>query len=168
MDLTPLIFGGTGHNSLPAVQPQELPDRYEGGTLNVLGIVGLGAALEFIMDTGIENIRAREKFLTGYLIDKLQSLNNVIVYGPQNAEQQTAVVSFNLDPFEAQDIGLALDQLYGIMVRTGLHCSPKAHRITGTLDRNGTVRVSFGYFNTTAEIDYLIDCLGEIIMKGDS
>ena len=168
LDLTPLIFGGTGHNSLPALQPQELPDRYEGGTLNVLGIVGLKAALEFIMDTGIENIRISEKLLTSYLVDKLQSLNNVTIYGSQNAEQQTALVSFNIDPFEAQDIGMALDQLYGIMVRTGLHCSPKAHRTTGTLDRNGTVRVSLGYFNTTGEIDYLIDCLGEIIKKGGS
>jgi cysteine desulfurase family protein len=164
IDLEPLIEGGTGSNSLFPFQPEVLPDRFETGTPNGPGLAGLGAAVEFVLKIGVEAIRKKEVQLTAFLLDHLSKIPGVIIYGPCNPEAQVAVISFNIQDVNPEEVGTVLDEVYEIMVRTGLHCAPRAHQTIGTLDR-GTVRVSPGYFNTEEDLQYFLDAVREISRK---
>jgi len=164
VQLEPLKEGGTGSESALETQPDMLPDRYESGTHNAMGLAGLRAGVQFILSQGVQNIRDRESELTAYLLDKLREMDAIQIYGPQDTEKQVGVVSINIAHHRPEDIGYALDAVYGIMVRTGLHCSPCAHRTIGTIDR-GTLRISLGYFNTEAEIDHTAQALSQIIQR---
>lgn len=162
--LEPLLEGGTGSSSLSPFQPEVLPDRFETGTPNGPGIAGLGAALDFILETGIEVIREKEEMLTGMILERLQEIPGIEVYGVCDPERQVAVVSFNILDVNPEEVGTVLDEVFGIMVRTGLHCAPEAHKTIGTIER-GTVRVSPGFFNTPEEIDCFIEAIREIARK---
>lgn len=164
LDITPWKEGGTGGESLLEHQPKDLPDRFEAGTLNVAGIVGLGAAIEFILEKGVEKIREHEKALTAYALKQLSQLPGLTFYGPRNAEERVGVFSINLEDVAPEEMAYVLDEVYGIMVRAGLHCAPQAHRCIGTVQR-GTVRISPGYFNSKEEIDALTTALQEIISR---
>lgn len=161
IDLDPLKQGGTGGDSLLEQQPEHLPDRYEAGTLNAAGIAGLGAGVRFILDQGLEKIRYHEIELTGYVIDKLRKIPNLVIYGPQKAEERTAVISFNFSNIAPEEVTYVLDEVYEIMARSGLHCAPQAHKTIGTVD-GGTVRISLGDYNTKEDVDALIAALNEI------
>ena len=162
--LEPLKEGGTGGESILETQPSNLPDKYEAGTLNAPGLAGLGAGVSFILSEGVDKIRAKEIALTKRLIDKLAEIPEVKIYGPKDAEKQVGVVSINIADYAPEEIGYVLDEVYGIMVRTGLHCAPCAHRTIGTIER-GTLRIGLGYFNTEEEIDYLTESLKNIIQE---
>jgi len=164
IELEPLKEGGTGSDSFLEHQPGHLPDRYEAGTLNVPGIVGLGAGIRFIINEGVDNIRGREKKLTQYLLDSLKTLKRISVYGPSSAEQRVGVVAFNIEGMKPEQVAKILDEEYGILVRAGIHCAPRAHRTIGTAD-TGTVRVGLGYFTSERDIDYLIYSLREAKKK---
>jgi len=164
IQLEPLKEGGTGGESILETQPDVLPDRYEAGTLNAAGLAGLRAAVRFILSQGLGNIRTREMKLTAYLLDKLRENDAIRIYGPQDAEKQVGVVSVNIANYQPEEIGYVLDEVYGVMVRTGLHCAPCAHRTIGTIER-GTLRISLGYFNTEAEIDYTVQAIGQIAQR---
>jgi len=157
----PLIEGGTGSESILEEQPRILPDRYEAGTQNVAGLAGLKAAVEFLLETGVENIRKKELELLEYLQEGLKSIPGLETYGPPDVTSKVGVVSFNLASVSAGELAYVLDEVYGIMVRSGLHCAPCAHRSIGTLER-GTVRVSLGYFNTRDDINALLAALQDI------
>lgn len=162
IELEPLKEGGTGEESILETQPEALPDRYEAGTLNAPGIAGLGAGVEFILAKTVECIREHEERLTAYLLRGLSGLEGVQIYGPCAPGRQVGVVSIHIAEYGPEEVGYVLDQTYGIMVRTGLHCAPCAHRTIGTLER-GTLRISLGYGNTEAQVDLLIHALSEII-----
>lgn len=164
LNLVPLCHGGTGGYALEWDQPLILPDRYESGTLNGVGITGLHAGIQFILEESIEKIRAKELQLTDYLLNNLLRLNGITIYGTKQAEKQTGVVSFNFDDLNPIDVGYALQEIYGIIVRTGLHCSPMAHQAISTLDI-GTIRIGLGYFNTQEDIDCLIEGLKYLLNK---
>lgn len=164
LDITPWKEGGTGGESLLEHQPKDLPDRFEAGTLNVAGIAGLGAAIEFILEKGVEQIREHEKALTAYALKQLSQVPSLTVYGPRNAEECVGVFSINLEDVAPVEVAYVLDEVYGIMVRAGLHCAPQAHRCIGTVQR-GTVRISPGYFNSKEEIAVLITALQEINLR---
>lgn len=159
--LETLVEGGTGSSSLSPFQPDDLPGRFEVGTSNGPGIAGLGAAMDFILKTGIKAIRAREHRLTGLIIEQLVQIPGVVIYGPCDPDHQVGVVSFNILDVNPEEVGSVLDEVYNIMVRTGLHCAPQAHRTIGTIER-GTVRVSPAYFNTEDEITYFLDAVRDI------
>ncbi len=161
-EVEPLTYGGTGSLSESAEQPGFLPDRYESGTLNAWGLAGLRAGVDFVSHWGVERIREHDKILTERLLDGLESLEKVRIYGPRTWEHRIGVVSFNLEGISSSDLAYLLDERYGICVRSGLHCSPLAHATAGTL-REGTVRVSFSFLNTVEEVDYLIRALEEIV-----
>lgn len=146
-------------------QPDDRPEKYESGTLNVPGIAGLGAGIKFIMDTGIENIHARDNMLTTRLIDGLSALDGVNIHAPRENDRGP-VVSITIDGYEPQDISIYLDQVFDIATRSGLHCAPDAHSTIGTLGSGGTVRISPGYFTTEEEIDACIEAVG-IISRGE-
>jgi cysteine desulfurase family protein len=159
--LHPLKRGGTGSYSEFEDQPDFLPDKYESGTLNVLGLAGLKASLAWIQSIGVEIIREHEKVLCQQLINGLQRIPGIKVFGSKEANLQTAVVSFIVDGFDNAKMGEILDREYGVLCRIGLHCAPSAHRSIQTFP-NGTIRFSFGYFNSIEEIDSVLMYLREI------
>ena len=161
-ELTPLISGGTGSFSHLETVPGPLPDRFEAGTLNLPGIYGLHAALGFLEETGIGTIRAREQALTARFLAAAAGDDRIRVAGPRTAEGRTAVVSLDFPGRDNAEIAFRLDSEYGVMTRCGLHCAPNAHRTLGTYPQ-GTVRFSFGYWNTEEEIDYAADAIGRIL-----
>jgi cysteine desulfurase family protein len=161
IELKPLKEGGTGGDSLLEHQPDHLPDRFEAGTLNAAGIAGLGAGVKYILDHDLEKIRSHDLELTRYALKQLNDLPGLIIYGPDAADDRTAVISFNFSDIAPEEVTYVLDEVYDIMARSGLHCAPQAHRSIGTVD-GGTVRISFGIFNSFEEIDHLIVALKEI------
>lgn len=160
----PLIYGGTGSNSEFEAQPLHMPDVLESGTLNAVGIVGLGAGIRFILEKGLKNIRNHEEELTQYFIDNLITVPGVTLYGPLNAQERTAVISLNIENTVCSEVGTILDEFFNIMTRTGLHCAPSAHKTIGTFPQ-GTVRFSFGIFNTLDEIKTSITAIKELAAK---
>ncbi|MEE4254512.1 MAG: aminotransferase class V-fold PLP-dependent enzyme [Desulfuromusa sp.] len=161
LELIPLIFGGTGANSHADTQPQALPERLESGTLNLPGLAGLLAAIQFLLKTGVSQVRAREIALIDKIITGLSSMENVKIYGPEDASIRGGAVSFNIANQDPSEVGFFLDQQAHISVRVGLHCAPDAHRTIGTYP-TGTVRVSPGYFTTDEEIEVLLSAIQKL------
>jgi cysteine desulfurase family protein len=158
LKLDTLKEGGTGGMSSSPYPPDDPPDRYEAGTMNILGLAGLNAAVLFLLEKGVENIRSHEISLTRLLIDGLSSVPGLVYYGPASAQDRLGLVSFNLEGRDPNEVALKLDEDSGIMVRSGLHCAPQAHRLLGT-GNIGAVRVSLGYFNQKEDIERLVDAL---------
>jgi cysteine desulfurase / selenocysteine lyase len=156
--MKPLKRGGTGSNSELEEQPDFLPDAFESGTPNVMGLAGLDAGIQWIMERGIEAIRSYEERLTQRLIDGLISIPAVTVYGTGSARLQTGVVSFNIEGRDPAETGLLLDDEHEIMCRVGLHCAPAAHGTIGTFPV-GTVRFGLSIFNTEGEIDAAVEAV---------
>ena len=159
-ELDTLREGGTGSYSEMEVQPQVLPDSFESGTANSVGISGLGAGLKFIASVSVDKIRSREEDFTKCLIDGLSTIEGVTLYISPDRSCQAPVVSFNLFGYLASEVGQLLEE-HDIKVRAGLQCSPRAHRALSTFP-TGTVRVSPGYFNTEEEIQTIIETIAKI------
>lgn len=162
--LEPLIAGGTGSNSSSAEQPEQMPERLESGTINTAAIAGLKAGLDFVLETGLETIRAKEQLLVDQLVEGLRATPRVTVYGPDRGERGAAV-SFNVEGHDPAALGFLFDHRFDISVRPGLHCAPDAHRSIGSYPQ-GTVRVSPGFFNTEEDIAFFLKALREIIALG--
>lgn len=156
--LLPLKRGGTGSNSELEEQPDFLPDKYEGGTLNAVGLAGLGAGVNYVLERGVDNICAEEGVLTARLLAGLRSITGVQVYGTLDATQQTATISFNVAGLEPSEVALRLDEEHGVLCRSGLHCAPAAHRTIGTYPR-GTVRFGLSCLNTAGQIDAAVEAV---------
>lgn len=161
LELTPLLEGGTGSQSELDEQPEALPDCFEAGTLNSAGIAALGAAVEWILETGLTQIRAREEELVGRLWSGLFEIEGLTLYGPRPGMDRVSVVSFNLAGWEPTDAAAVLDDRFDLQCRPGLHCAPWAHRSLGTFPR-GTVRFSPGYFNTPEEMDRAVEAVKQL------
>lgn len=159
--LAPLMRGGTGSDSAHETQPEFLPDVHESGTLNVAGIAGLGAGARFLLEIGIEAVETHERKLVSQFIAGVSGIPGIMLYGPGDATLQCGVISFNVAGAMPSEVGLIFDESFGIMARTGLHCAPSAHRTLGTFPA-GTVRFSFGWFNTPAEVEIALQALREI------
>ena len=159
--IAPLMRGGTGSDSAHETQPEFLPDAHESGTLNLAGIAGLGAAVRFLLEVGIETVRAHEQKLIAQFLSGASEIPGLRLYGPKEAALQCGLVSFNIEGALPSEVGLILDQSFGVMARTGLHCAPSAHRTLGTFP-TGTVRFSFSWFNTPAEVEKGLEALREI------
>ena len=159
--IEPLICGGTGSRSEHERQPDFLPDMYESGTPNVVGLAGLQAGVHWVLGRGVAPIRAHEVALTQRLIEGLRAIPRVIVYGTLNAERQTATVSFNVNGMEPSEVGLRLDDEHGILCRVGLHCSPAAHKTLGTFPE-GAVRFGLSAFSTEEEVHVAVKAVGQL------
>ncbi len=156
--LDTIIEGGTGTDSMKFCQPKEMPQKFESGTPNMVGVSGLRAGLDFVVSRGISNIFKHEMGLITYLYDRLKSIKGVQLYTCRPTyEHFVPVLSFNIKGYISDEVGKILDSR-GIEVRTGLHCAPAAHSFMGTLER-GTVRVSPSAFNTKQEINRLIEVI---------
>ncbi len=161
VDLDSLREGGTGLYSEQEEQPTDLPYKLECGTMNCVGIAGLGAGLKYIFEKGMENILAHEQSLADQLFEGLPSIPRVTVYNAKDRSKRAPIVSFNLAGSMPGEIGAILDQSFDIKVRTGLHCAPAAHKTFGTFPL-GTIRLSPGYFNTTEEINFTLEAIAKI------
>jgi selenocysteine lyase/cysteine desulfurase len=161
VNLIPLLVGGTGGSSAAAEQPETLPERFESGTLNIPGIAGLKAGVEFVRSTGVTSIKRKEGALVTQLLKGLKTLPNVLQYAPDSAEIRGGVISFTVIGHDPAEIGFRLDNEYDISVRVGLHCAPMAHRTIGTFP-GGTVRVSPGYFNSEQDVEDFLSALRTI------
>ncbi|MBS1008828.1 cysteine desulfurase [Leuconostoc suionicum] len=137
---------------------QPLPWRFEAGTPNIAGAIGLGAAVDYLTNIGMPEVEAYEQSLVSYALPKIKKIPGVTVYGPQDSEHHSGVIAFNLDSVHAHDLATALDQ-EGIEVRAGHHCTQPLMRY---LDIAATVRVSLYIYNTREEIDHFIDIIGKI------
>lgn len=157
----PLVRGGTGSHSESVEQPVFLPDRYEGGTSNAVGIAGLGAAVLHLEKVGVASIRQREAELCGQLLDKLREIEGLTLFGPLDPAGQMPVVSLNVAGWQPSEVGLALDRRYDIACRVGLHCAPVAHRSLGTFDA-GTVRLSLGEATTAEDVEQAAGAIHEL------
>lgn len=156
------IHGGTGSNSELAGHPLFYPDRLEAGTLNAVGIIGLKAGMQHVLEKGINNIRKSLSELTRLFISECEKLDEITLYGPLASEERLPLVSLNVDNITPADLAATLDKNFGIMVRPGLHCSPLAHQAIGTFPK-GTLRFSLGCFTTEEEVKYSLNALEKII-----
>lgn len=164
IEIKPMREGGTGSLSEYLEQPDIMPDLLESGTPNTPGIAGLLAGVQFIMDTGLDNIRKHEQKLMDILIAGFKEIPGIEMYGPLDVQRQTAVLAFNIKDMDCGDIALSLDYEYGIITRAGLHCAPLAHKTIGTFER-GACRLSPGYFTTEEEIEKVIKAVYEIAKR---
>ena len=153
--------GGTGSRSELEEQPDFLPDMCESGTLNAVGIAGLFAGVRFVLGRGVDEIRRHEVELAHRLIEGLSAIPGVTVYGGHDAHRQTATVSFNIGRLAPSEVGLRLDEEYGILCRVGLHCAPAAHKTIGTFP-TGTVRFGLAYFNSLEEVERAVEAVRDI------
>ena len=165
-EISPLLSGGTGSISHTEEIPEFMPDRFEPGTMNLPGIFGLHAALEWLNDTGIESIHNKEIKLTELFLQKIREIDSdgekIKVIGKTSVDGRTSVVSIQTPGRDVSDIAYLLDKNYGIMTRVGLHCAPNAHKTLDTYP-TGTVRFSFGYFTTEEEVLFAVKALEELL-----
>ncbi len=163
--ITPLMRGGTGSRSEFEAQPEFMPDKYESGTPNAIGLTGLSAGVSFILKQKVEAVRAKEEQRTSRFLQQLkEEKDQVTIYGPNDAQRQTAVVSFNLKNISPSDAALYFEEKWGIMCRPGLHCAPAAHKTIGTFSQ-GTVRFSFGFFHSEKDIDTAAAAVRDLLQK---
>ena len=163
--MEPLIAGGTGSVSHLETMPDFLPDRLEAGTLNIPGIAGLKAGIGFVREVTPERILEHERYLTDCFLDSVGRLcreEKLRIIGKQTSENRVGVVSVTTPGMDLSETADRLDREFGIQVRVGLHCAPNAHRTLGTFP-GGTIRFSFGYFNTEEEIRTTAEALEEIL-----
>ena len=158
----PIRSGGTGVFSEVRLQPEQLPYYYEAGTQNTVGIAGLCASAHYILERSVNNIYHEEQKMLQHLIDGLIAIPGVVVYGPHTSPR-AAAVSFNIEGMDCADVAMILESYYDISVRSGLQCAPDTHRMLGTFELNGTVRVSPGLFTKAEEIDAFIKAITEIV-----
>lgn len=162
IDVAPWAMGGTGVHSFDALQPLEWPTRLEAGTLNGHGIAGLSAGLDYIeAQGGVEAIAAHERALADRFLSGVREIPGIKLYGAFDQPTRSAIVSLNVGDVDSAEISDALMQGWGIATRPGAHCAPLMHRALGT-ERQDIVRFSFGYFNTTEEVDTAIDALCDL------
>ncbi|MBR6523087.1 MAG: aminotransferase class V-fold PLP-dependent enzyme [Clostridia bacterium] len=161
--LRPLTAGGTGTRSELPFQPEDLPDRFESGTLNIPGILALGYSCNYIKKRGMESIHAHESNLTEYMVDELMNIPGVHLLFPEN-KNRTPCVSFHCDNVDVVEMGDILDREFGISVRCGLHCAPAAHKVFKTLE-TGTVRVSPGAFSKFSHAEQFVYAVNKIVKR---
>ncbi|MDD6793979.1 MAG: aminotransferase class V-fold PLP-dependent enzyme [Clostridiaceae bacterium] len=154
---TPLVVGGTGSLSHSMTQPDFLPDKFESGTMNMPGVIGLLNSIKYLNEIGIEHIKNHVSTLRGKLLDGLLNIDGITVYGDLNNLNSTTCLSFNYKNLDPSEVAYILES-EGIKTRAGLHCAPLAHKSINTFP-TGTVRLSLSYFNTIDDINYTLKIL---------
>ncbi len=160
--LKPINLGGGTVSNVTEndFELEDVPGKFEGGTQNIAGIIGLGAAVKYVSEIGIERIEKHSINLTKYMYDGINAIDNTICYG--NPENIHGIVAFNIDGMNSHDVSKILDEIKNICVRSGYHCAIPAIRHIGADALGGTVRASVHYYNTKEEIDVLVETVDEI------
>ncbi len=161
-EVKPLRYGGTGTQSDEDRQPDVLPQKYEPGNHNLVGLAGLVAATEFLRDETIEAIHQHHSLLTRQLIEELSEIDGVTIHGPKFGADRTSVVSITVDGYAPQELAAILDSSYRIQTRAGFQCAPRMHEALGTVAGGGTLRFSPGFATTPDEITRAVNALQEV------
>jgi len=165
--IEPIITGGTGSKSHEIIQPTVLPDKFEAGTMNIPAIIGFKKALEYVKLIGIKTIFETEMRYAEKFLYEISKVNGIRIVGKSDLQDRIAVISLDFINKDNAEIASVLDSEYGIMTRCGMHCAPAAHNTLQTYPQ-GTVRFSFGHFNTMQDIEYIIASIKEILDYGNS
>ena len=164
VDIKSIMEGGTGTASKDIVQPRELPEGYEAGTINAPGIIGLGASLSFVEKIGMEAICGHQRELTQMLDCSLRNMKHVTVYGPCDCRKKVGIVTFNIEGYDCEETASLLNDEFGIAVRGGFHCAGLAHKTIGTWD-TGAVRMSVGIYNTKRQMEIAADAINKLAKR---
>jgi len=162
--LRTLKEGGTGSVSEEDRQPEFMPDRFEPGSHNAIGIAGLSAGVKWVLDQGIEKLAAHDRELTLAFIDGVRDVAGLTYYGPRGPRNRIGVFSVRVDGFDPHELSAVLESSYGILTRPGIHCAPLAHEAIGTAALGGTTRFSFGPFVSAQDVRYATEALSQIAM----
>ncbi len=165
VQIHPLLCGGSGVQTYLRSQPPQMPTLLEAGTLNGHGIAGLGAAVRYIQQTGLDTIRAQEQALMWDFYQQARTIPGVTVYGDFSSPDRCAIVALNIRDYDSGQVSQALSEQYGIATRPGAHCAPLMHKALGTVEQ-GAVRFSFSHYNTYEEINIAVSALRELAMEG--
>ena len=157
----PLLSGGSGVQSYSKEHPSQMPTALEAGTLNTHGIAGLNAAVKYINETGLDNIRKKEQKLMRMFYEGVKDLPDVRIYGDFDTDERCAIVTLNVGSYDSSKVSDVLFEEYGIATRPGAHCAPLMHKALGTVHQ-GAVRFSFSHFNTEEETEKAIEALSNI------
>ena len=162
--LRPLLSGGSGVQTYLRSHPPQMPTALEAGTLNGHGIAGLGAAVRYIQNTGLDVIRAKEQALMRQFYEAVRMIPGITVYGDFGTDNRCAIVALNIRDYDSGEVSDALSEEYGIATRSGAHCAPLMHRALGTVEQ-GAVRFSFSHYNTKEEIMIAVSALRELAQE---
>jgi cysteine desulfurase / selenocysteine lyase len=160
--LHPIREGGTGSNSESDRQPDFLPDKYEPGSHNAIGIIGLSEGLQWLLDQGIENLARHQTELCGTFIDGIAGVDGLVYFGPRGVKNRLGVFSVKIQGIDPHELAAVLESAYGILTRAGIHCAPAAHLAIGTSTEGGTTRLSFGPFLSAQDVQFAADALADI------
>jgi selenocysteine lyase/cysteine desulfurase len=160
--IRPLVEGGTGSAGEVPVQPDFLPDKFESGSHNVVGLAGLAAALQWIETKTVESLREHDRKLSARFLEGVGDVAGLTLYGPLDPDRRVAVFSVRLTGFEPAELSALLETECSILTRSGMHCAPLAHETIGTHADGGTTRLSFGAFNTLADVDRCVQALATL------
>ena len=166
--LRPLMAGGTGSISELPTQPEFMPDKYESGSHNSIGLVGLGAAAAWVLERGVESLRRHEVALCQRFLDGVANIDGLMLYGPRDVEQRVGVFSVRVEGMEPSEMSAVLESEFDILTRSGIHCAPWAHDTLGTHADGGATRLSFGAFTTEAEVDACVEALAAVAAPTDA
>ena len=158
LDIRPLKSGGSGVQTYSMAHPSEMPTALEAGTLNGHGIAGLHAALGYLEETGIENIRRREQEVMRKFYEGVRQIPGIKIYGDFQAEERCPIVALNIGDYDSSEVSDELLTEYNISTRPGAHCAPLMHQALGTVEQ-GAVRFSFSHYNTDEEVETAIEAL---------
>lgn len=161
LSIRPLKSGGTGVQTYSKTQPTEMPTALEAGTLNGHGIAGLHAAMQYLEETGVDHIRAREQDLMWRFYEGVKDIPDIKVYGDFSTKERCAIVALNIGDYDSSEVSDELLTEYSISTRPGGHCAPLMHEALGTAEQ-GAVRFSFSHYNTEEEIDIAIRAIREL------
>ncbi|MBD5560231.1 MAG: aminotransferase class V-fold PLP-dependent enzyme [Clostridia bacterium] len=161
IEIKPLVEGGTGIQSYNKEQPKELPNHLEAGTLNIHGIAGLSAGVDYILEQTPEALGEQEGKLARAFYEGIKDIDGVTIYGDHTQEMRAPIVTINIRDYDSGEVSDALSQQYGISTRPGAHCAPLMHEALGTVQQ-GAVRFSFSPFNTEEDVQAAIDAVREI------
>ena len=160
--LRPLKEGGTGSKSEDPFQPQDMPDKFESGSHNALGIAGLSEGIAWILEKGIDSIRQHDIKICEKFLKLADSYDNLTVYGPRDISQRMSVFSISIKGYTPTELAKKLEKGYGLLTRPGLHCAPFAHQSIGSFDLGGTTRFSCGPFISEADADIAVKAITDI------
>ena len=161
VEIRPLLSGGSGVDTYNPHHPAVMPTALEAGTLNGHGIAGLGAAVSYLEETGLDSVREKELSLMWRFYEGVSRIPAVKIYGDFETGRRCPIVSLNIGDYDSSEVSDELNIGYGIVTRPGAHCAPLMHRALGTVSQ-GAVRFSFSHFNTEEEIDFAVKAVEEL------
>jgi len=162
IELRLLLQGGNGSESENPYQPRIFPEALESGTINTSGIIGLKAGVEFINQTGRQNIEDHKQRLMTRMYENLSTHPKIRIYSRNDSGKNSGIVAVNIGGMSSTQVSTILDERYRIAARAGLQCAPFAHKALGYAAEDGILRLSLGYFNTLDEVDHAVHALREI------